>query len=176
VIRLIWGLDPRELVFDSRQKKRLSLLHTIHTCSQVQPASYPIDTGGYFPGGKVAGAWSWLGNFTYYSVCELLAQYFLSSTWPHCVAFKWEQGYFLHIYKGRNMVVQGYGLQIQLALSMGQSPTRKYDSCAFGQDTYCLFWNPMVHCRIHKVPLQAPILSQSKPISTFPIFILQDRF
>jgi hypothetical protein len=27
--------------------------------SVAHPASYPMGTGGYFPGGKAAGAWSW---------------------------------------------------------------------------------------------------------------------
>jgi len=33
--------------------------HHVHTSSGAYPASYPVGTMGYFPGGKVARAWSW---------------------------------------------------------------------------------------------------------------------
>jgi len=37
-----------------------SLLHRVQTGSGDHPASYPMgSTGGYFPGGKAAGTWSW---------------------------------------------------------------------------------------------------------------------
>jgi hypothetical protein len=35
---------------------RISLLEVVHTGSEVHPTSYPIGTGGSFPGGKAAGA------------------------------------------------------------------------------------------------------------------------
>jgi hypothetical protein len=35
---------------------RISLLHVVQTGFGVHPASYPMDTGGSFPGGKVTGA------------------------------------------------------------------------------------------------------------------------
>jgi hypothetical protein len=31
----------------------------VQTSSETHPASYPMGTGGSFPGGKEAGAWSW---------------------------------------------------------------------------------------------------------------------
>jgi hypothetical protein len=36
-----------------------SLRHHVQTGSGSHPASYPVGTGGSFPGGKAAGAWSW---------------------------------------------------------------------------------------------------------------------
>jgi len=33
-----------------------SLLHRVQTGSEANPASYPMGTGGSFPGGKAAGA------------------------------------------------------------------------------------------------------------------------
>jgi hypothetical protein len=36
--------------------KRFLLLYSVKTGSGVQPASYPMGTGGSFSGGKVAGA------------------------------------------------------------------------------------------------------------------------
>jgi hypothetical protein len=33
-----------------------SLFHNLQTGSGAHPASYPMDTGGSFPGGNVAGA------------------------------------------------------------------------------------------------------------------------
>jgi hypothetical protein len=38
---------------------RFSLLHSVQSGSGAHPASYPLGTGGSFPGGKTAGAWSW---------------------------------------------------------------------------------------------------------------------
>jgi hypothetical protein len=38
---------------------RISLLYVIQTCSWAHPASYPMGTGGFFPGGKVVDVWSW---------------------------------------------------------------------------------------------------------------------
>jgi hypothetical protein len=35
------------------------LFYSIQTGSGAHPASYPMDTGGYFPGGRAGGQWSW---------------------------------------------------------------------------------------------------------------------
>jgi len=37
----------------------LSLRHRVQTGSGVHPASPPMCTGGSYPGGKAASAWSW---------------------------------------------------------------------------------------------------------------------
>jgi hypothetical protein len=37
-------------------RARFSLLHSVQTGSGAQPASYPMDTRGPFPGGKAHGA------------------------------------------------------------------------------------------------------------------------
>jgi hypothetical protein len=47
------------------RRMRFSLLHSVQTGTGTQPASYPMGTGGSFPGGKVAGAWSWPLTFIY---------------------------------------------------------------------------------------------------------------
>jgi hypothetical protein len=39
--------------------KRFSLLHNVHTGSDIHPVSYKMGTEGCVPGGKTAGAWSW---------------------------------------------------------------------------------------------------------------------
>jgi hypothetical protein len=36
-----------------------SLHHRVQNGSGAHPASYSMDTKGYFPGGKAAGTWSW---------------------------------------------------------------------------------------------------------------------
>jgi len=36
-----------------------SILHRVQTGSGAHPTSYPRGTGSSFPGGKVAGTWSW---------------------------------------------------------------------------------------------------------------------
>jgi hypothetical protein len=38
------------------QSQLFSLLHIVQTGSGAHPASYPMDIGGSFPGGKAAGA------------------------------------------------------------------------------------------------------------------------
>jgi hypothetical protein len=38
---------------------KISLRHSVQTGSEAHPASYPMGTGGAFPGGEAAGAWSW---------------------------------------------------------------------------------------------------------------------
>jgi hypothetical protein len=43
----------------SSLSKVKNFLHVVHTCSEAYPASYPVGTGGSFPWGKAAGAWSW---------------------------------------------------------------------------------------------------------------------
>jgi hypothetical protein len=47
-----------------------SVLHSSPTSFGAHPFSCPIGTGGYFPGGKVAGAWSWLLASTHYQGWE----------------------------------------------------------------------------------------------------------
>jgi hypothetical protein len=42
--------------FDFRLRKIFSLLHSVQTCSGVRSVSYPMETGGYFPGDKAAEA------------------------------------------------------------------------------------------------------------------------
>jgi hypothetical protein len=39
--------------------QEFSLLQIVQTGSEIHPTSYPMDTGGSFPRGKTAGAWSW---------------------------------------------------------------------------------------------------------------------
>jgi hypothetical protein len=36
-----------------------TLLHSIQTGLEFHPASYPVGTATYFPGGKAAGTWIW---------------------------------------------------------------------------------------------------------------------
>jgi hypothetical protein len=42
---------------------KFSLHHRcVQNSSEAHPASYPVGIRGYFPGGKAAGAWSWLNS------------------------------------------------------------------------------------------------------------------
>jgi hypothetical protein len=50
------GLGDRGVGVRVPVGSRISLLHIVRTGSGVHPTSYPIGTGGYFPGGKAAGA------------------------------------------------------------------------------------------------------------------------
>jgi hypothetical protein len=52
-----WTTEGSEL--ETRQGQEFSLLYVVQTGSGVHPTSYPIVTGGSFPRGKAAGAWSW---------------------------------------------------------------------------------------------------------------------
>jgi hypothetical protein len=52
-------LDDREFRVRVPEGQEFTLLHVVQTGSGVHPTSYPMGTGGPFPGGKAAGAWSW---------------------------------------------------------------------------------------------------------------------
>jgi len=39
--------------------RNLSLRHRVQTGSGTYPISYPMGTRDFFPGGNVAGTWSW---------------------------------------------------------------------------------------------------------------------
>jgi len=53
-----WDFKDQILGFDSRQGLGIFIHHCVRTGSGVHSASYPVDTGGSFPGGKAFGAWS----------------------------------------------------------------------------------------------------------------------
>jgi hypothetical protein len=50
-----YGLDDRGSDFESRWSQELSLLQIVETDYEVHPTSYPMGTGGSFPGGKRPG-------------------------------------------------------------------------------------------------------------------------
>jgi hypothetical protein len=54
-----YGLDGRGVGVRVPVGQDFCLFRVIQTGSGAHPASYPIGTGGSFPGGKAAGAWSW---------------------------------------------------------------------------------------------------------------------
>jgi hypothetical protein len=55
-----YGLDDRgSRVRFSVGAGNFSAHHRIQNGSGAHPASYPMCTGGSFPEGKAAGAWSW---------------------------------------------------------------------------------------------------------------------
>jgi hypothetical protein len=49
-----WTIEGSE--FKSQQDQEFSLLHVVQIGCGVHPTSYPMGTGGSFPGGKAAGA------------------------------------------------------------------------------------------------------------------------
>jgi hypothetical protein len=51
-----WAAEGSE--FESRWRQDFSPLYVFHAGSGGHPSSYTIDTGGSFPWGKAAGAWS----------------------------------------------------------------------------------------------------------------------
>jgi hypothetical protein len=59
VKRLATGSTTEGSEFESRYNQECSPLHIFYTGSGVNPTSYPVGTGGSYPGGKVAGTWSW---------------------------------------------------------------------------------------------------------------------
>jgi hypothetical protein len=59
-IALGYGLDDRgSRVRFPAGAGNFSFHHRVQNGSEAHPASYPVGTRGSFPGGKVAGAWSW---------------------------------------------------------------------------------------------------------------------
>jgi hypothetical protein len=51
-----YGVDDQGVGVRVRMGREFSILHAVQTGSGVDPASYPMDTGDSFPGGKAAGA------------------------------------------------------------------------------------------------------------------------
>jgi hypothetical protein len=59
-IALGYGLDDRgSRVRFPAGAWNFSLHHRVQYGSRVHPASYPMGTRSFFPGGKAAGAWTW---------------------------------------------------------------------------------------------------------------------
>jgi hypothetical protein len=55
-----YGPDDRgSRVHFPAEAGNFSLHHRVQNGSGAHPASYPMRTGGSFPGGEAAGAWSW---------------------------------------------------------------------------------------------------------------------
>jgi hypothetical protein len=53
-IATAYGLDDREVEFESRYGQELLFLDLVQTGCGVHPTSYSLGTGGSFPGGKAA--------------------------------------------------------------------------------------------------------------------------
>jgi hypothetical protein len=51
-----YGLDDREVGVRVPVGSRMSSLHVVQTGPGVHATSYLMSTGGFFPGGKAAGA------------------------------------------------------------------------------------------------------------------------
>jgi hypothetical protein len=56
VQRMATGWMAEGSEFESRKGQEFSLFHIVQTGSGVHPTSYPMGTGGSFPGGKAARA------------------------------------------------------------------------------------------------------------------------
>jgi hypothetical protein len=51
-----YGLNDRGVGVESRWGQEFSLLHVVQIGSRPHPPSYPMGTGGSFPGSKAAAA------------------------------------------------------------------------------------------------------------------------
>jgi hypothetical protein len=58
-VALGYGLDDRGFE-TGKGARNFCLLHRVQTGSGAHPTSYPMSNRVSFPGGKAAGAWSWL--------------------------------------------------------------------------------------------------------------------
>jgi hypothetical protein len=80
VQRLGYGPDDRgSRVRFSAGAGNFYLHHRVQTRSGAHPASYPMGTRGSFPGGKVAGAWSWPLTSIYFRGQRMRGAIFLLS-------------------------------------------------------------------------------------------------
>jgi hypothetical protein len=58
-IATVYGLDAWGVGLRVPVGSNVSFLRVVQTGSGAHPAFYQMGTGGYFPGGKAAGSWSW---------------------------------------------------------------------------------------------------------------------
>jgi hypothetical protein len=58
-IATAYWLNDQEIWVWIPVRQEFSLLHVVQTGCEAHPTSYSVGTGGFFPGGKVAGTWSW---------------------------------------------------------------------------------------------------------------------
>jgi len=58
-VTIHWSFFTRVYFFNSKQGQwgNFSLHYQVQTASGAHPAPYPIGTGGFYLGGKAAGAW-----------------------------------------------------------------------------------------------------------------------
>jgi hypothetical protein len=84
-IALGYGLDDRgSMVWFPTGAGNFSLHHRVQNGSGAHQASYPMGTGGSFPGSKAAGAWSW----PLPSIAEVKNAWSYTST-PQYVFMEW---------------------------------------------------------------------------------------
>jgi hypothetical protein len=76
---------PRGRSSSPGRVKNFSLLHIFQRGSEVHPTSYPMDTGGYFSGGKSAGEWNWPLTSNYCRGQENVDRYIYSPIHLHGV-------------------------------------------------------------------------------------------
>jgi hypothetical protein len=78
-IALGYGLDGRgSRVRFPAGAGNFSLHHRVQNGSGAPPTSYPRGTGGSFPGGKAAGAWTWPLTYIYTQSYKALSYNFTS--------------------------------------------------------------------------------------------------
>jgi hypothetical protein len=80
-----YGLDDQGVGVRVPVGQEFSILHVVQTGFGVHPTSYPMGTGGSFPGGKAAGAWSWPLTSSYFRGQENVDLYIHSPIRRHGV-------------------------------------------------------------------------------------------
>jgi hypothetical protein len=116
---------------------RIFFLHIIQTGSVAHPASFPVDTGVSFPGGKAARGWSWPLTSNY---CQGQEKWSYMSTLPYCL-----HGVVLnYLSRGTTLLTLHWRIRCD-KFSSEIHKTRSLFVVMYGCETFFLTWR---ECRL----------------------------